>query len=333
MTLFVQIGMRLIRVTDLSWHRHSSFTGHRYRCAIQIFWGPPNMKTLLKAAVMSSTLAVSALLATVAAAQDTIRFAVTDIDGMESLQTEMGPFKDAFEKISGLKVEFFAVSGRTIAVEAMAADQVDFVLTGPAEYVVFNARLQAQPVVTWNRPDYYSNIVVLDASPVQTVADLKGMKISFGEIGSTSQHLAPSSLLAEGGLAYGTDYEPVFLKRNVAVEALIAGEIAAIGLNRTHIEQITEKFPDQKFRVVVKGPDLPNDVLLAAPTVKPEVIEIVRKAFAEHGEELLAAVTAVEANKKFIGGGFTSEVTDSDYDIVRKMYENVGVTEFLAFLE
>ena len=291
------------------------------------------MKTLLKAAVMSSTLAVSALLATVAAAQDTIRFAVTDIDGMESLQTEMGPFKDAFEKISGLKVEFFAVSGRTIAVEAMAADQVDFVLTGPAEYVVFNARLQAQPVVTWNRPDYYSNIVVLDASPVQTVADLKGMKISFGEIGSTSQHLAPSSLLAEGGLAYGTDYEPVFLKRNVAVEALIAGEIAAIGLNRTHIEQITEKFPDQKFRVVVKGPDLPNDVLLAAPTVKPEVIEIVRKAFAEHGEELLAAVTAVEANKKFIGGGFTSEVTDSDYDIVRKMYGNVGVTEFLAFLE
>lgn len=291
------------------------------------------MKTLLKAAVMSSTLAVSALLATVAAAQDTIRFAVTDIDGMESLQTEMGPFKGAFEKISGLKVEFFAVSGRTIAVEAMAADQVDFVLTGPAEYVVFNARLQAQPVVTWNRPDYYSNIVVLDASPVQTVADLKGMKISFGEIGSTSQHLAPSSLLAEGGLAYGTDYEPVFLKRNVAVEALIAGEIAAIGLNRTHIEQITEKFPDQKFRVVVKGPDLPNDVLLAAPTVKPEVIEIVRKAFAEHGEELLAAVTAVEANKKFIGGGFTSEVTDSDYDIVRKMYENVGVTEFLAFLE
>ena len=61
----------------------------------------------------------------------------------------MGPFKDAFEAASGLKVEFFPVSGRTVAVEAMAADQVDFVLTGPAEYVVFNARLDAQPVVTW----------------------------------------------------------------------------------------------------------------------------------------------------------------------------------------
>lgn len=291
------------------------------------------MNKLLKAGLVAATVFAGTIAATVATAQDTIRFAVTDIDGMEALQTEMGPFKDAFEKASGLKVEFFAVSGRTIAVEAMAADQVDFVLTGPAEYVVFNARMKAVPVVTWNRPDYYSNIVVLDAAPEQAVADLKGKKISFGEIGSTSQHLAPATLLAEGGLNYATDYEPVFLKRNVAVEALIKGEIAAIGLNRTHIEQITEKFPDQKFRVLVKGPELPNDMLLASPTVKPEVIEAVRKAFIDHGPELLAAVTSQEANAKFIGGGFTATVTDADYDVVRKMYENVGVTEFLAFLE
>ncbi len=291
------------------------------------------MKTLMKAALLSVSLVASALSGTVAAAQETIRFAVTDIDGLEALQTEMGPFKDVFEDVSGLKVEFFAVSGRTIAVEAMAAEQVDFVLTGPAEYVVFNARMKAQPVVTWNRPDYYSNVVVLDGSPAQTVADLKGMKISFGEIGSTSQHLAPATLLSEGGLVYSTDYEPVFLKRNVAVEALISGEIGAIGLNRTHIDQITEKFPDQKFRVLVKGPELPNDILLASPTVSPETIDIVRKAFAEHSDELLAAVTSQEANEKFVGGGFTPDVTDADYDIVRKMYENVGVTEFLAFLE
>lgn len=291
------------------------------------------MNTMIKAGLVAATLFAGAATAQIAAAQDTIRFAVTDIDGLEALQTEMGPFKDVFEKVSGLKVEFFAVSGRTIAVEAMAADQVDFVLTGPAEYIVFNARLKAVPVVTWNRPDYYSNVVVLEGSPEKTVADLKGKKISFGEIGSTSQHLAPATLLAEGGLVYGTDYEPVFLKRNVAMEALIAGEISAIGVNKTHIEQITEKFPDQKLRVLVKGPDLPNDLLLASPTVKPEVVEAVRKAFAEHGDELLAAVTSVDANAKFVGGGFTSDITDANYDLVRKMYENVGVTEFSKFLE
>jgi phosphonate transport system substrate-binding protein len=286
----------------------------------------------MKSVLTAAAIAFAAFVAPVAQAQETIRFAVTDIDGLEALQKEMGPFKDAFEAASGLKVEFFPVSGRTIAVEAMAADQVDFVLTGPAEYVVFNARLDAQPVVTWNRPDYYSNVVVLDSSPITSVDQLKGQKISFGEIGSTSQHLSPATLLAEAGLVYATDYEPLFLKRNVAMEALITGEIAAIGLNATHIAQITEKFPDHKLRVLVKGDELPNDVLLASAKVPADVVAAVRATFTEHGDALLAAVTTSEENEKYIGGSFTATVTDADYDGVRKQFENVGVTEFSKFI-
>jgi phosphonate transport system substrate-binding protein len=280
----------------------------------------------------SGLFAASICAASAVAAQETVRFAVTDIDGLEALQREMGPFKEAFEAASGLKVEFFPVSGRTVAVEAMAADQVDFVLTGPAEYVVFNARLDAQPVVTFKRPDYYSTVVVLDEGPVKTTEDLKGQKISFGEIGSTSQHLGPVDLLAKAGLAYSVDYEAVFLNRNVAVEALIAGDIAGIGLNRNHINSITEKFPDQKFRVLVKGDQLPDDVLLASGKVAPEVVETVRKTFAEHSDALLAAVTSTEENAKYIGGAFNAGVTDADYDVVRKMYENIGITEFTEFV-
>ncbi len=286
----------------------------------------------MKHLVATGILVAGLFAATQVAAQETIRFAVTDIDGLEALQRDMGPFKDAFEAASGLKVEFFPVSGRTVAVEAMAAEQVDFVLTGPAEYVVFNARLDALPVVTWNRPDYYSTLVVLDASPAKTPADLKGMKVSFGEIGSTSQHLGPVTLMTEAGLTYTVDYEPVFLNRNVAVEALIAGDIGAIGLNRTHIESITEKFPDQKFRTIAKGVTLPNDVLLVSPKVAPEVVETVRKTFAEQGDTLLAALTSVEENAKYVGGSFGAAVTDADYDVVRKMYENIGITEFSEFV-
>ncbi len=98
------------------------------------------MKHLFAAGLVAIGLAT----ATPLAAQDTIRFAVTDIDGLESLQREMGPFKDAFEAASGLKVEFFPVSAAPWRSWAMAADQVDFVLTGPAEYVVFKARLDVQ---------------------------------------------------------------------------------------------------------------------------------------------------------------------------------------------
>lgn len=117
-----------------------------------------------------------------------LRFAVTDVDGSENLQREFGPFKAAFERVMpNVEIALFPVSGRTSAVEAMNANQVDLVLTGPAEYVVFKARMPAvQPVVIWQRPDYFSQVVVLAEGPIKQLSDLKGKKISFGEIGSTS---------------------------------------------------------------------------------------------------------------------------------------------------
>jgi phosphonate transport system substrate-binding protein len=280
-------------------------------------------------------IAAAAAFATPAAqAQETIRFAVTDVDGLETLQREFGPFKAAFEKLSGLKMQFFAVSGRTAAVEAMAADQIDFVLTGPAEYVVFKARTGAVPVVGWQRPDYFSQVAVLANGPIKTVADLKGKTISFGEIGSTSQHLGPAQALADFGLKYNVDYKPIFVKRNVAAEAVKRGDIAAIGLNLGHLNSIRKSDPKTGFAVVARGRDLPNDVMIASPKVKPEVLAKVRKTFLDNGQELMKAVVSeTDDNKKFAGGVFLPEIKDSDYDYVRSIYQTIGITEFNKFIE
>lgn len=288
---------------------------------------------MLREMLSAVALAASMLVAPVVAeAQERIRFAVTDIDGMEALQREFGPFKEAFEKASSLKIEFFPVSGRTAAVEAMAADQVDFVLTGPAEYVVFQARLKAQPVVGWARPDYFSQIVVLADGPVKSLADLKGKKVSFGEIGSTSQHLGPAQVLRDAGLNYGTDYEPVFLKLNVAVEALKRGDLGAVGMNLTHMQRVRSANPGTPFLVLGRGRDLPNDVLLASPKVKPEVIAQVRKTFVEKGADIMKALISTKENEKFAGGAFLTTVSDRDYDVVRNFYRAVGIDEFTKFI-
>lgn len=289
---------------------------------------------MLKPIAVALLAAAAAFAAPAAQAQDSIRFAVTDIDGAESLQREFGPFKAAFEKVADVKVQFFAVSGRTAAVEAMAAGQVDFVLTGPAEYVVFKARTNAVPVVGWQRPDYFSQVAVLASGPIKSVADLKGKTISFGEIGSTSQHLGPAQALADFGLKYNVDYKAIFVKRNVAVEAMKRGDIAAIGLNLTHLQRIRESDSKTGFTVVARGRDLPNDVMIASPKVKPEIVAKVRKVFLDHGTELMKAVTTgTDDNRKFAGGVFLPEVKDSDYDYVRSIYATIGITEFNKFIE
>ena len=46
----------------------------------------------------------------------TLRFAVTDLQGLEELQREFGAFQKTFEEKSGLDLEFFAVTDRTIYV-------------------------------------------------------------------------------------------------------------------------------------------------------------------------------------------------------------------------
>lgn len=286
------------------------------------------IKTLLAAA----SVAASVAFAPVAMAQDTIRFAVTDVDGLENLQREFGPFKAKFEELSGLKVQFFGVSGRTAAVEAMAADQIDFVLTGPAEYVVFSARVKGQPVVTWQRPDYLANVVALEDGPVKSLADLKGKKVSFHEIGSTSRHLAPASVLSEGNLTYGRDYEPVFVKVNVGLEALRRGDLAALGMNMNDLKGAAKRLPDLKLKVIARSKELPDDVLIASPKVPVATVEKVRKVFLDNGAAMMASVLATEANQKYAGGTFKPGVTDKDYDSVRAMYRAVGITAFDKFI-
>ena len=275
--------------------------------------------------------AAAVLFALPAFAQDTIRLAITDVDGLESLQREFGPFKAAFEKVSGLKVEFFPVSGRTAAVEAMAAKQVDFVLTGPAEYIVFQARTKATPVVTWQRPDYNSYVVTTEASGIKALTELKGKKVSFHEIGSTSRHLGPGYLMQKAGLTYAKDYEPLFVKVNVGIEAMQRGDIAAIGVNGTDLARFKEKMPDVKLVVLAKSESLPDDVLIASPDVAAATVAKVRDAFANNFETLFAAVTSTDANRKYVGGKFIADVKDSDYEIIRQMYRSVGIESFSKF--
>lgn len=290
----------------------------------------PRLLALLCGTLLTAGLLFSGNAAPAAAQQ--VRMAVTDVVGLEDLQREFGAFGEKLSELTGLEVDFMPVSNRTAAVEAMDAGQVDFVLTGPAEYIVFRARSNAETVVGWQRPDYFAQVVTASDSGIRTVDDLKGKKVSFGAIGSTSQHLGPAQALADLGLTYGEDYEPVILARNVAVEALLRGDIAAIGMNFDHLNRIRAAYPDVGFAVVARGRDLPSDILIAAPAVPEETVETVREAFLEHGKELLAAALKGEDNQKYAGGVFQARVVDADYDYVRSMYRTIGVDGFGEFV-
>ncbi len=267
-------------------------------------------------------------------AAETWKLAVTDVEGMERLQLEWGPFKEALEAATGESFEFYAVNSRTAAAEALRGETVDFVVSGPAEYVVINKLTNATPLVGLGRPDYHCAIVVRADSGINTVQDLKGKTIAFGDIGSTSNMLCPMQVLADYGLDPINDIEKTHTSRNIAHEALKAGDVDALGSNAGSWLNVRNKETDLPygfFKMIARSGDLPNDMIMVGAHVPAEAADMVKTAILENKDAIIAGITAHEENDKYVGMDLVA-IEDSAYDYVRSMYTNAGFPQFDNFI-
>ncbi|MBO9465130.1 PhnD/SsuA/transferrin family substrate-binding protein [Tropicibacter sp. R15_0] len=278
--------------------------------------------------------AVLAASAAFAAQAETWKLAVTDVEGMERLQLEWGPFKDALEAATGESFEFFAVNSRTAAAEALRGETVDFVVSGPAEYVVINKLTKATPLIGLGRPDYHCAIIVRADSGINVPADLKGKKVAFGDIGSTSNMLCPMQVLADHGVDPVNDLEKTHTSRNIAHEALKAGDVDAIGSNAgswLNVRAKETELPYGFFKMIARSGDLPNDMIMVGAHVPADKAELVKTAILENKAEIIAGITAHEENDKYVGMDLVA-IEDSAYDYVRSMYSNAGFPQFDKFI-
>jgi phosphonate transport system substrate-binding protein len=286
----------------------------------------------LKSLMIGTALAVAGATAALA---ETWSIAVTDVEGLERLQAEWGPFKTALEAATGETFEFFPVSSRTAAAESLRGETVDFVITGPAEYIVINTLTQATPLIGFGRPDYRCAIIVRADAAIDRMADLKGKKVAFGDIGSTSNMLCPMQLMADYGVSPVSDIEAIHTARNIAHEALKAGDVAAIGINEgswiSSARDGDTSVPYGFFKALARSGDLPNDMLLAGAHVPVEVQAMIRDMIIANKAEIITAITTHEENDKYVGMDLVT-IEDASYDVVRSMYTTAGYPQFDKFL-
>ncbi len=270
---------------------------------------------------------------------ETISMAVTDVKGLEELRRDWGDFRDVLESRSGLEVEFASVSSRTAAAELLKSERVDFVLTGPAEYVVMRQQTGAEPVIGFSRPDYFSGVIVMADSGITSVDDLEGRKIAVDSIGSTSGHLGPLQALADYGLDPQEDLDIVHVSPKVGFESLKRGDVAAWGTNYEsdyiYLRNNDDSSELGEFRTIARGPDLPNDVLLAGAHVNNDVIDSFTTTVTEHSDALVDAIVPDDGmgeNRKYEGMQFLANIKDSDYDYARKAYGTIGYPQYNQFV-
>ncbi len=263
---------------------------------------------------------------------ETLRLAVTDVQGLEELQRDYGAFRDQLGETLGREIEFFPVADRAAAAVALQSDQVDIVFTGPAEYVVINAKTEAVPFLAITRPNYYSVIAVRADSGITSAEQLKGQQLAMSDIGSTSGHLGPAKILVDQGLDPQNDLE-VLMLGDAELQALKNGDVKAWGGSYIDYERFLEAEGAQEsdYPILLEGEMLPSDVLVASKNLDPALVnEMTEKMLADQNA-LIGAITSVDANEKFVGSELVA-VEDSDYDSIRESYKAIGVNEFSEFV-
>ncbi|MFO8040127.1 MAG: phosphate/phosphite/phosphonate ABC transporter substrate-binding protein [Sodalinema sp.] len=259
-----------------------------------------------------------------------LTLSITDEQGLAPLAAKYEPLRAELSRLLNRDIEFYPVATTTVAAAGLQAGTIDLALAGPTEYVLIRARTNATPVFAITRPDYHSVGVVPVESPITELNDLKGKLLAMSDLGSTSGHLGPTSLLVEAGLDPQTDYTVEFLGDEGSLEALQRGEVDAwfgsLTDYRNFLSQDDVSADD--YRQLVQSPPLPDDVLVVNSRTSPQFIEELRQLAQEHSDEIVAAITTIPANNKYLGSQVVS-VADRDYDSIREAYRTIGQGNFL----
>lgn len=252
-----------------------------------------------------------------------LRLAVTDVQGLEDLEADYGPFRNVLEEVLELPIEFFPVENFVAAAPALLAGNVDLVFAGPSEYLILQARADAQPVIAVTRPDYYTVIAVKTDSNINALEDLKGKTLGMRAEGSTAAHIGAMKLLLDADLSPNKDFRTAAVG-NDTLSALLNDDIDAwSSSNSRHTRVLQEAGVDDQVRIIAKGERLPNDVFVVRKTLDPQFIKDIQQRMKDNQNQLLKAMASTVANAKYQESTFIP-ASDDQYEELRQVYRAIG---------
>lgn len=252
-----------------------------------------------------------------------LRFAVTDISGLEELKQDFESFRQALEVLLEIPVEFYPVENYSAAAPALLANELDIAFAGPSEYLILRARANAIPVIGVTRPSYHALVMTRIGSGIDTLADLQGKKIAMRTEGSTAGHIMPMKLLLDAGVKVN-DYEILMLDRE-GFKALRTGQVDAwTDSYSRYVEFVkTPGLEDTEIQVIATSDNLPPDVFVINPSLGERFINEFQTRFLAHKDVLKSALIASEANQKYAKSELVV-TQDADYQTLRDSYYAIG---------
>lgn len=247
---------------------------------------------------------------------DTLKVALLPDENASELIKRNQPLKDYLEAKLGKKVKLIVTTDYSSMIEAMRFGRIDLGYFGPLSYVLAKSKSDIEPfaaMITGGKPTYRSVVIANKGSSIESLEDIKGKKMAYGDRASTSSHLIPKTMLAEQGLLADSDYSQHFLGTHDAVAVNVAnGNADAGGLSEVIWAHVVERKLVDPEQVVVLGysKEYPQYPWAMRSNLDPKLKASVKEAFLDMKDPTVL--------KNFKAEGFAA-ISDQDYDVIREM--------------
>jgi phosphonate transport system substrate-binding protein len=178
------------------------------------------------------------------------------------------PVFNAVSKATGLKFTLRVGQSYNAVVEAMCNGSADIAFFGPVSYVQAHKRGCAELLavaIEKGQSTYYSGIFARTSSPIAKITDLRGKRVAFGDINSTSSFVFPVAMIMQAKLDPVRDLAAIRLTGSHAnsLAALMQGQADAASLSFDSFEKAVNQglVSGADVRVVARSVPIPNPPL------------------------------------------------------------------------
>jgi phosphonate transport system substrate-binding protein len=190
--------------------------------------------------------------------------------------------------MTGLRFDIRVGQSYSAVVEAMCAGAADIAFVGPVTYIQADQRHCADLLavgVQKGNSIYYAGIFAKKNSSIHALKDLKGKRVAFGDVNSTSSFVFPMTMIMDAGLDPVRDLAAIRLTGSHAnsLATLVQGQVDASALSFDSFDKAIEQkaIDPTTIRVVAKSIAIPYPPIIMNSHLPPALKAELKKAFAD----------------------------------------------------
>lgn len=198
------------------------------------------------------------------------------------------PLFATLSESTGMTFDLSVTQSYSAAVEALCSGSADIAFVGPAAYLQAHQRGCADLLAVGVRDGkslYYSGIFVSEGSNLRSLADLKGRRMAFGDINSTSSFLMPVAMMIGAGVTPERDLAAVQLTGSHpnSLSALRAGEVDAAALSFDSFDRaLRANVPGvENLRVLARSMPMPYPPFVVSTRLPTDQQKRLREGFSK----------------------------------------------------